>query len=220
MKKSLLLLGLCITLFSCTQTEENVHTYWVNSYQVACDGVGKMNCLLVQKAETTDPGNWTNFYSKIDGFDYEPGFIYKLKVREVPVENPPTDASSIKYELVKVLEKKEDLDLNINDIWVANIINGDLIEGDNAPNIEIQLGARQVSGRDGCNRFTGSIQLFGDGAIEFGPIASTRMMCPDMAVADQFNTALAQVKKYRLENGSLTLLDENGKELMTLKKTD
>lgn len=220
MKKSLLILGLLFTLFSCTNTQENVYTYWVNSYKVNCEGVGDMNCLLVQKAEITEPGKWINFYSKIEGFEYEPGYIYKLKVREVPVENPPADASSIKYELVKVLEKKEDLDLNINDTWVVTVIEDNAIQTDRMPTVEIQLASRTISGTDGCNRYTGSIISVGQGAIELGPLASTRMMCPDMEYADQFNQAMMKVKKYELENGYLILLDDKNNELMTLKRTD
>jgi hypothetical protein len=39
-----------------------------------------MQCLLIQEGENMVEGEWQNFYAQIDGFDYEPGFIYKLRV--------------------------------------------------------------------------------------------------------------------------------------------
>jgi len=52
----------------------------VNSYKVDCTGVRPMQCLLIQEGENMVEGEWQNFYAQIDGFDYEPGFIYKLRV--------------------------------------------------------------------------------------------------------------------------------------------
>ena len=47
----------------------------------------------------------------------------------------------------------------------------------------------QVSGSGGCNRFSGSYQRQGD-ALSFGPIAATRMACPE-AVMNQETAFLA-----------------------------
>lgn len=67
-----------------------------------CSGVGRMQCMLVKF-----PGyqSWEYFYSPIEGFEYEPGYEYVLKVRKQKVENPPADASSVKYTLVKTVSK-------------------------------------------------------------------------------------------------------------------
>ena len=54
--------------------------FHVNSARVPCVGVAPMNCLQVKRgAEPT--GDWQHFYSQIDGFDYEPGYLYRLLVR-------------------------------------------------------------------------------------------------------------------------------------------
>ena len=125
--KNILIVGI-ILLFAACSTGEKAAIYWVNSYRVDCVGVGPMKCMLVQKGETPEPGKWTNFYSKIEGFEYEPGFIYKLKVKEEQLENVPADASSIKYTLVEVLEKKEDIKLALDGSWEALKINGSVIK--------------------------------------------------------------------------------------------
>jgi len=94
-------LFLVITLGSCSSLKQDEAVYWVNSAKVDCLGVGKMTCYQVQKGDSLDlNAAWNLFYSQIEGFDYQPGFIYKLKVKETAVENPPADASSIKYTLV------------------------------------------------------------------------------------------------------------------------
>ncbi|WP_334124987.1 DUF4377 domain-containing protein [Empedobacter brevis] len=66
-------------------------------------GAGKMQCMMVKEG---DAAEWQYFYNYIDGFTHEPGYEYKVVVKKSKVENPPADASSVKYELVKVVSKK------------------------------------------------------------------------------------------------------------------
>ncbi|MET3730508.1 DUF4377 domain-containing protein [Moheibacter stercoris] len=94
--------------FSSHKLKENEKIYWVAGTMVDCIGVGKMNCIQIQVGDKIEKGNWTLFYNDIDGFVYEPGYIYKLIVREeiLPTENLPADVSNLKVSLVKVLKKK------------------------------------------------------------------------------------------------------------------
>ncbi len=89
--------------------EQDIHTYLVNSSRVPCTGVAPMQCLQVRKGEDPD---WQLFYSDIEGFEYEPGYLYRLRVREEKrdPESVPADASSIRFVLVEVVEKKPDPD--------------------------------------------------------------------------------------------------------------
>lgn len=75
---------------------------FVGPQRVPCTGVGLRECFQVRGSESDD---WELFYSAIAGFEYEPGFAYLLQVRETPVANPPADSSSIRTELVNVLQK-------------------------------------------------------------------------------------------------------------------
>ena len=43
--------------------------------------------------------------NEIEGFKYEKGYTWLLKVKKEKIENPPADASNIKYTLVKVISK-------------------------------------------------------------------------------------------------------------------
>ena len=67
-------------------------------------GVGPMTCLLVKYASTE---KWQYMYSQIEGFDYGPGYEYRLTVIRSERENIPQDASRYVYKLVKVLSKEK-----------------------------------------------------------------------------------------------------------------
>jgi hypothetical protein len=41
----------------------------------------------------------------IEGFDFEWGYTYKLKVEEIQLETPPQDGSSVEYKFIKLLSK-------------------------------------------------------------------------------------------------------------------
>jgi heat shock protein HslJ len=66
----------------------------------SCTGVAPMECMQVRE---TPAGQWTLFYSQIEGFDYVAGKSYKVKVKREKVANPPADASAFKYVLLEVL---------------------------------------------------------------------------------------------------------------------
>ncbi|WP_082376990.1 DUF4377 domain-containing protein [Chryseobacterium indologenes] len=78
-------------------------TLIVGSQTVDCSaGAGRMKCMQVKEDAS---GSWTNFYSQIEGFTYEPGYEYVLKVKTEKIANPPADASSIKYTLIEQVSK-------------------------------------------------------------------------------------------------------------------
>jgi putative lipoprotein len=74
-----------------------------------------------------------------------------------------------------------------------------------------------VSGNGGCNSFGGKATL--DGAkLKFGDLFSTMMACEEAKMKQEaaFHAALAKTASYRIENGTLTLLDGAGVGLATL----
>jgi len=74
----------------------------VGPEKVPCEGEGPMECYQVRE---TPNGEWQLFYQEIEGFDWEPGFVYELQVNVYQVENPPAGGSSLRYELVEVVAK-------------------------------------------------------------------------------------------------------------------
>lgn len=101
MKKLIGLLFLLPLLFASCASNNTVKMT-IASQQGDCIGVAPQKCLLVKK---DSEANWTFFYNQIEGFDYKEGFEYVLEVKEEKVENPPADASSLRYILVKELSK-------------------------------------------------------------------------------------------------------------------
>ncbi|MCR8666407.1 DUF4377 domain-containing protein [Aestuariibaculum sp. M13] len=221
--KTMLPITIIATLFtSCNSIKTT--TYWVNSVKTDCSaGAGKMQCLQVYKGVDVDKATWSSFYAPIEGFEFEFGYFQKIEVTETQLDpkDVPADASSIKYKLVKVLEKKQDPKMTLNDIWMVTGINGSPIaKSRQTPNLEINIAKMQISGTDGCNNFTGEIKNITARNIEFGPIASTRKMCLDMTIPNKFNKALNVSVSYKKENLTLTFYDANGNETLALKKVD
>ena len=207
-----------------TPSQDLGQIYWVHSAKVDCVGVGPMTCLQVQKTENLDWSQpWELFYDKIEGFDYQPGYIYKLNILEEPVENPPADASSIKYTLIDILEKEQDKRYAIHDIYILEKIDGKTIvlnDGEKRPQIEINVTTMQLMGTNGCNSISGGIKTLNETEITFGPLMETRKMCQYMEIPNSFNVNLSKVTSYKREGTSLILKDVNNKALLSFKKID
>jgi len=60
--------------------------------------------------------------------------------------------------------------------WRIEDIVGRAVLGEAPATLRIETDGR-VSGRTGCNLFTGSVQVGGE-EIRFGPLATTRSVCP------------------------------------------
>jgi len=218
----------CATHNANKASKSNEYIYWVNSAKVPCKGVSAMQCLKVQKGDTLNSGEWQLFYSTIEGFYYQPGYIYKLIVSEEKIEKEKVsaDASPIKFKLVKVLEKQQDVRLRINDIWVLISINGEAVQQNNenkrqkTAQIEFNIAEMRVMGNDGCNNFFGSIKSIDSEELILGPLAGTKMACLGTDIPDKFNIAINNVASYKIENMQLTLSDVSGKELLAFRKID
>ena len=75
-----------------------------------------------------------------------------------------------------------------------------------------------VSGQGDCNRLTGTYASDREkGTLSFGPLASTRKMCPDQAREDAFMKALDTIDAYQVD-GTMLLLFADGELRMMLEK--
>lgn len=79
-------------------------TLFVAEALVDCQGVGPMKCMRV-RATPEEP--WRLHYSGIDGFDYQPGVVYELRVEKVDNPRPAADAPSFRYRLLEVVAKRK-----------------------------------------------------------------------------------------------------------------
>lgn len=109
----------------------------------------------------------------------------------------------------------------LHDIWAAIRIGGHPINRMQAvPSLEINLTEMTILGTDGCNNYTATIKETSATTLSFGPLASTRKICPDMEIPNKFNAMMQKVSTYKLEGLNLILLDEEGKEVLRFLKVD
>ncbi len=204
-------------LSTCSETSEN-KTIWINSYKADCVGVAPMKCMLVKTEKDAD---WTNFYQKIDGFEYKPGYKYELEVKIDTLDRStlPADASNLRYTLVKEVSKVVDRSLRVNDIWVLDKLSGVELDG-LRPQMEINVAKKKLMGKGFCNRIMGSVKKITDTELEFGDILATRMACPAMDKEAKYTEALNKTVFYTIDNNKLTLLGAEKEELLVFKKID
>lgn len=120
----------------------------------------------------------------------------------------------------KQVEKKE-ANKRLHDIWVVERINGNSVKKEGKlPRMEIFLKDMKALGTDGCNNYMGGIKEVSDTVLKFQPLASTKKMCREMKVSNQFNTAMRQVASYRLDGLKLILMNSEGKEILAFFKVD
>lgn len=74
---------------------------WVAPETVECVGEAVQDCLQVK---TSEDGEWELFYDEIEGFTHAQGTAYVLDVEISEIKDPPADASSLRYRLVRVVE--------------------------------------------------------------------------------------------------------------------
>ncbi len=109
------LLALCCTVgfTSCINNDESqdkVETMDVQVSAYTCfSGVLLVNDIIEGMSVKVGSNPKYNFMglSSIDGFSYERGYEYKLKIQRTTLANPPADGSSYTYKLIKVLSKQK-----------------------------------------------------------------------------------------------------------------
>ncbi|TBN04272.1 DUF4377 domain-containing protein [Hyunsoonleella flava] len=111
MKTSSILITISILVnFSCSSNDSivNIESFWVDAQRVSCIGLVEQTCYMVQDSATIDENNWQLFYDGILGFDeiYEEGYRYRLSVNKIEIKDPPQDSSSLRYELIEILNKE------------------------------------------------------------------------------------------------------------------
>lgn len=207
-------------------TEE---TLWINSSRIDCvdghHGV-RLSCYTANRADDPATGEWMLLDQYIGGFDYEPGNLYRVRLRRDSFFIPEIlmDARSIEYSLVEELEKRPARADRLHDIWVLeNFGDGavmDFTKLKSRPRLEFFVAEKRLGGTDGCNRIMGSLETVDQTNLVFGPLAGTKMMCPDMEIPDRLKEVLTATRRYELRELKLLLLDDKNQELARFQKVD
>jgi heat shock protein HslJ len=204
-----------------------IKTLFVGPELVECTGVAPQQCMLV--SETAD-GEPQFFYDAIEGFTFEPGYSYELRVQVETIANPPADGSSLRYILVEEVSKTAVETAVTSDMPVPSAdLNGTFwtllsYTVDGAPvnlvpdtAVTLQFADGQASGNAGCNNYSGSYTTDGT-ALTFGLLISTQMFCMPEEVMNQedaYLAALGNVQQHSMAEGQLLLHDADGNILLT-----
>jgi hypothetical protein len=103
MKRVFLVLMLVSTLASCRKDFDM--EVWEVSDQMVMTGTlfgGQVECMQIK---TPGSQNWEPNCTAIEGFNYERGHTYAIRVRIYIIKDPPQDSSNRRYVLDKVLRK-------------------------------------------------------------------------------------------------------------------
>ncbi|MBB3697772.1 META domain-containing protein [Flammeovirga yaeyamensis] len=203
-----LLITLIVTACASTKSPKSeTKTITVSAKTTECTGVGPQECLLIKEDGDTE---WKNFYGKIEGFDHKVGVESVLEVAIVKVDNPPADASSLRYKLVKVVNEKQDKLMLLEGTWVISKL-GDLDADPLKTYIYFDTKSNRINGYAGCNGLGGALDYDAEkDELKSGPFMSTMMFCEEVAEQER---ALGKI----LEN--FNKFDIDG-DMITLKKDD
>lgn len=95
----------CLMIGTLHLSSQEKRTLWIAPTTQKCVGEIEKECMQVKRSKSQK--NWDLFYDNIQGFTYKKGYQYQLEITETKVDNPPADASSIQYKLVKIIARKK-----------------------------------------------------------------------------------------------------------------
>lgn len=185
------------------QPGEMVKTLYVGPQLVDCTGVAAQKCLQVKDSPD---GEYRLFYDQIEGFEFEEGKEYVLKVSEQPIENPPADSSNVQYRLVDIISSLPSSapppdsgtissggsgtgtlpagpqagELQ-GQLWnLESMVNSSGVIAPLVPGSQITAEFKdgQLSGRSGCNNYFASYQVNGN-VLQISGAGGTEMFCSE-----------------------------------------
>ncbi len=203
---------------SCSSKNEETSVFWISGFKPVCDmGAGNTNCLFISKTDNLQQENWELFYSAIEGFEFEEGFIKKVKVLVTAQDDAvAADQSAMRYTLVKELEKTEDSRVLLARDWELESMADQTLQTDHlAPTLTIHLSGMKISGNAGCNTYNGNIKELGLERIAFDNLLNTLRICEAQSVEDAYLSAINEVRSFKVKNDRLYLIDKDGKLKLT-----
>lgn len=155
------------------------------------------------------------------------GALNKIKSYKTVSDVPEVIAlCSEEGQKLMVLEKKVEAPSALSALsgeWTIETVNGKKAVGnaDIVPYLGFNVDESRIYGNVGCNTVNGGmIQDEGQStSLRFEQVAATMMMCPDMESENNVLNALNETRKFNVVgDGTVSLLDANGNELLILKK--
>ncbi|WP_368668109.1 META domain-containing protein [Aquimarina sp. RZ0] len=86
--------------------------------------------------------------------------------------------------------------------------------------LEFDYRENKFTGNDGCNQIFGNLKKLTNTHLEFDTIGATRMKCIEAKTSVHYQNLLRQIRYYKIENLTLSLIDIENKVLLVFKKID
>lgn len=223
-----ILIVMSFVIASCTTTKEvlseSKQIWWVSGVQTECStGAGKMNCLNIHKNEDRNNLKWETFYSKIEDFEFEEGYLKKIevKIEKRKAQDIPADGTAFKYTLVKELEKEVAYQASLNGGWVLAQLNDKPINRSIVlPHLEINLSKKLIAGNGGCNNYSGVIEGLTPNTIQFSKIVSTKKACLNKNIENEYYELLNKVNTYQIKGVNLIFYNKEGQKILSFLKKE
>ena len=105
MRKYIILLFIsAFALGACDKNEDYTVREWTVASQLGIShGFHTLQPVLLVKAN--DDTSWRAVYEGIEGFDFEAGYEYRLRIKAEQLPDTPQDGSSIRYTLLEQISK-------------------------------------------------------------------------------------------------------------------
>ncbi len=201
--KNLLLLVVLLAATLCGYSQKQ--KLYIADRKLDCLESVNDGCLQVKESKK---GAWHNFTGKIEGFNYQEGFDYKLVVEPIPV----AAGQPVSYRLVKIASQKK---TNYNPAerisgkkWYLLTMFADThylkLLDTTTIYIEVDVAGKSLSGHGVCNNIKGGVDATA-GNISFLQISLTKMACPGNIMEKIVVDMLEEMKSYKLAGNMLTL---------------
>lgn len=130
------------------------------------------------------------------------------------------DLQNDRHQVIMVL-RQHNMDF-LNGAWRVTRINNEPNRNEGVEMV-IDIPELHIHGNTGCNIVNGNLFIDPDkpNSIQFSDLATTRMMCPDMATETAFLVALEEVEAaYADGNNAVKMYDSHGREVLRLQRID
>lgn len=192
---------------------------------------GNNGCNVINANLVTGPGNKLQFSDMLSTRMYcaDAPFEYIINTTLDQVRSYKISRYGHEYyldlfndrgHLIMVL-RKHNMDF-LNGAWRVTAINGNANTNEGIQFV-IDLPEKKLHGNAGCNIVNGDISIDPDvtNSIQFSNLATTRMMCPDLATETAVLVALEETEKaFAKSDDVVTFVNHAGKPVLSLVRID
>lgn len=204
--------SLAKTITKSLSEETAVDTWEVGENYVNAQNLGKLKCLQIKSDKKN---KWEYLAATIQGFDYQEGYRYRIRVKQTKQK----DTDTIRYSLIEVVSKERTNELPSVAAFLARFkwnllqLNGKDVT-DSKASIGFDARNGTITGTTGCNNFWGNFTIKRD-KISFIHLASTMRACNGQNIENDFFQIFEQ-KQIQFDIAEQTLNLYNDRKLVMI----